>query len=142
MKENVLTLSEQVTHIPTKVEIQEAATTMVARVTEGYMNPLLALGQLTALEEMIKIAKGSITEAALAEAERYEQKNIAAYNCDFQIKEAGVKYDYSGNEYWRHLKEAVDTATAELKGHEATLKALKQCAKSSTTIVQVTLRKQ
>ena len=105
------------------------------------MNPLLAYAQLTALEEMIKASKERIKESALDEAERYGTKTIAAYGCEFQVKEAGVKYDYSDNAHWRDLKEAVDLATAELKGHETTLKKMGMCAKSATTVVSVSLAK-
>lgn len=142
MNENVLVLNEQNTKVPTKAEISVAAVKLVERVDEGYMNPLLAYGQLTALEEVVKAAKERIKEAVLDEAERYGQKTIDAYGCEYQVKETGVKYDYSQNAHWRDLKETLDVAAAELKGHETTLKQMGLCSKTSTTSVSVTLKKQ
>lgn len=141
---NELILTQDVIYIPTKSEIALAAEKLVSQVTEGEMSPLLAYGQLAALEQTIKEAKERIAESALAEAERYEgggKQVFGAYNCEFQVKEAGVKYDYSENEHWRTLKEQVDLANAELKGHETILRKMGMCAKSSKTIVQVNLKK-
>ena len=140
----VLVLDETVAYVPSKGEVATAAAKLVEKVEEGYMDPLLALGQLTALESVIKAAKERIAEPALAAAEKYEKGGtipFGAYNCDFQVKEAGVKYDYSANAHWQSLKETADLANAELKSHEDLLKRMKQCGKSSKTIVQVTLRK-
>lgn len=137
--ETTLVLNETI--LPTKSEIKEMATQLVERVEEGYLNPLLAYGQITALEEMLKQAKGIIKDQALAEAERYESKTFSCYNMDVQVKETGVKYDYTENQHWRELKEVVDLANAELKGHEEVLKRMGQCAKSSTTSIAITLRK-
>lgn len=140
----ILVLNEQTAVVPSKSEIAEASAKLVERVTEGYMNPLLAYGQLTALEETIKAAKERIKSEALDEAERYEaggRQLFGAYGCEFQVTEVGVKYDYSQNEYWRQLKEQVDVANAELKGHETTLKGLGQYSKTSTTSVKVVLKK-
>ncbi len=142
MNENVLVLNEQNMKVPTKAEISVAAAKLVERVDEGYMNPLPAYGQLTALEEAIKAAKERIKEPALDEAERYGQKTFAAYGCEYQVKETGVKYDYSQNAHWRELKETLDLAAAELKGYETTLKQMGLCSKTSTTSVSVTLKKQ
>lgn len=141
---NELILTQDVIYIPTKSEIALAAEKLVSNVIEGEMSPLLAYGQLAALEQTIKEAKERIAESALAEAERYEgggKQVFGAYNCEFQVKEAGVKYDYSENEHWRTLKEQVDLANAELKGHETILRKMGMCAKSSKTIVQVNLKK-
>lgn len=148
MKKNnntpVLVLDETIAYVPTKAEIATASKKLVEKVDEGYMSALLALGQLSALEKVIQAAKEHIAEAALNEAEKYEKGGtipFGAYNCDFQVKEAGVKYDFSENEHWQSLKETADLANAELKSHEDLLKRMKQCGKSSKTIVQVTLRK-
>lgn len=140
----ILVLDETIAKIPTKQEIETASIRLVEKVEEGYMNPLLAYGQLTAMEQAVKAAKDRISNQALTEAQKYEKEGtipFGAYGCDFQVKESGVKYDFSANDYWRTLKETADLANAELKSHEDLLKRTKQCAKSSKTIVQVTLRK-
>lgn len=141
----ILMLDESFVKIPTKKEIEEASIRLTQRVDDGYMNPLLAYGQLTALEQAIKAAKERMSQQALEEAQKYEKEGtipFGAYGCDFQVKESGVKYDFSENAHWRELKEANDITTAELKAHEDLLKRMKMCAKSSKTIVQVNLRKE
>lgn len=140
----ILVLDEKVAKIPTKQEIATASIRLTEKVDEGEMNPLLAYGQLTAIEQAVKAAKERIAEQALSEAQKYEKEGtipFGVYGCDFQVKESGVKYDFSENAHWRELKEANDITTAELKAHEDLLKRMKMCAKSSKTIVQVTLRK-
>lgn len=140
----VLILDETIARVPSKADIADASVRLVERVDEGYMNPLLAYGQLTALEQVVKAAKERIADQALEEAQRYEKEGtipFGAFGCDFQVKESGVKYDFSDNARWRELKEANEITTAELKSHEDLLKRMKMCAKSSKTIVQVTLHK-
>lgn len=138
--ENVMVLDERAT-IPTKKEVTAAAEKFVERVTEGWVNPLLAYGQIIAMQQMLSEAKDLIEESAMNEAEKYEGKSFSAYGMDVQIKETGVKYDYSANEYWQQLKEMVDAAKADLAGHETTLKKLSQYSKSSKTSLSITLRK-
>lgn len=130
--------------VPTKAYIKDAATKLVERVEDGYMNPLLAFGQLYALGEIVEQAKDKIKELAKQEAEKYEgggKPGFDAFGCGFQIAETGVKYDYSENECWQKLNEAVKVATAELKGQEALQKELGQYSRSSTTTIKVTLKK-
>ena len=127
--------------VPTKNEISEAATHFIEKVEEGYINPLLAYGQITAIEQMLKESKERIKESAIDEAERYGEKLFTAFGMDVQVKETGVKYDYSENQRWRELKEVADIATAELKSHEDLLKRMGKCARSSSTTIAITLRK-
>ena len=129
--------------IPTKSELKEMATQLTEGVANGFDDALRVFGQLSALAEVIEQAKNIVKPMAIAEAEKYEGggKDVSAYGCDFQVKEAGVKYDYSGNEYWQQLKEARDVADAELKGHETTLRKIGEYSKTSTTTLVVNLRK-
>lgn len=127
--------------VPTKSDIQNQVTALVGQVEDGVINPLRAYGLLAALEKMAGDAKKELTEAAITEAMKYPEKEIGAYGAKFQIKEAGAKYDYSSDPEWRDYQEQIDIVRAQQKGREATLKALKLCAKSSTTTVQVTLGK-
>lgn len=145
MNTNIVLIDTAAAVVPTKADIKEVASNIAERVQGGNINPLLALGQLAAIEEIVKQAKEAIKPAALTEAEKYENGGrvvFGAWNCDYQVKETGVKYDYSDNARWQELKAQKDLADAELKSHEVLLKEMKQYTKTSTTSVQVTLRKQ
>lgn len=127
--------------VPTKSDIQNQVTALVGQVEDGVINPLRAYGLLAALEKMAGDAKKELTEAAITEAMEYPEKEIGVYGARFQIREVGVKYDFSNDPEWCDYQEQIDIVRAQQKGREATLKALKLCAKSSTTTVQVTLGK-
>lgn len=127
--------------VPTKSDIQNQVTALVGQVEDGVINPLRAYGLLAALEKMAGDAKKELTEAAITEAMKYPEKEIGAYGAKFQIKETGVRYDFSNDPEWCDYQEQIDLVKAQQKGRETTLKNLKLCAKSSTTTVQVTLGK-
>lgn len=127
--------------VPTKSDIQNQVTALVGQVEDGVINPLRAYGLLAALEKMAGDAKKELTEAAITEAMKYPEKEIGVYGAKFQIKEAGVKYDYTNDPEWRDYQEQIDIVRAQQKGRETVLQSLKLCAKSSTTTLQVTLNK-
>lgn len=127
--------------VPTKSDIQNQVNALVGQVEDGNINPLRAYGLLASLEKMAADAKKELTEAAIAEAMKYPEKEVGVYGAKFQIKEAGVKYDFSNDPEWCDYQEQIDLVKAQQKGRETTLKALKLCAKSSTTTLQVTLGK-
>lgn len=127
--------------VPTKTDVQEQAKKIVKQVSDGVINPLRAYGLLTALEKTISEARKTIADSALREAELYTTKDINVFGANFQIKEAGVKYDYSQDGEWQSYQDQLDEIRARQKGREVTLQQLKQCAKTSTTTLQVTLSK-
>lgn len=127
--------------VPTKSDIQNQVTAIVGQVKDGNINPLRAYGLLAALEKMAGDAKKAIAEQAINEAEKYPEKEIGVYGAKFQVKETGVKYDYSSDPEWRDYQEQIDIVRAQQKGRETVLQSLKLCAKSSTTTLQVTLNK-
>lgn len=127
--------------VPTKTEIAEQTQRLVEKVLDGDINPLRAYGLLAALEKIAGEAKKAIVGQALDEAEKYPEKEIGVYGAKFQIKEAGVKYDYTNDPEWRDYQEQIDIVRAQQKGRETVLQSLKLCAKSSTTTLQVTLNK-
>lgn len=127
--------------VPNKQTINIAANNLIACVEDGDMSALLAYGQLSALEELVKVAKSRISQYALYEAEKYNEKSFDAFGMNIQVKEVGVKYDYSDNARWCELKEQCKLADSELKGHETTLKKMGAFHKTSTTSVAITLKK-
>jgi hypothetical protein len=132
---------------------------LISRVTEGHEDPVKVHYAIKCMEEIIK----SITtdplykNCVLTEAEKHGKK-FAYRNSEIQIKEAGVKYDYTkcGDIEYDTLikqKEQLDTV---IKDREIFLKTVPASgmnlliddevvqiyppSKSSTTTVQVTLK--
>lgn len=141
MQTQNIILSEEYT-IPTKAEIAEQIQRVTDQVADGTINPLRAYGLLAALEKVVAEAKKAIQDLALMEADKYPDKTNDVYGAQFQIKEAGVKYDFSDSPEWNALQVQIEELKARQKGVETTLKALGQCAKSSTTTLQVNFSKQ
>jgi hypothetical protein len=127
--------------VPTKAEISAKVNELMDQVDEGWINPMRALGQLTAIEKLVSDCRKAIMEKAITEAEKYKEKTINAFGAEFQIKESGVKYDFSSDAEWKDYQDTIDLAKAQQKGRETVLKAMGMCSKSSTTILQVNLKK-
>lgn len=139
MTENIILSNDY--QVPSKSEIAQQVENIVNKVVEGDINAIRAYGLLTALEKLAGDARKQIAEQAIAEAEKYPEKEIGVYGAKFQIKETGVKYDYTQDGEWQSYQDQLTEIRARQKGREVTLQALKQCAKSSTTTLQVTLGK-
>lgn len=137
--EELLTL--RVPQALTKSAAIEAGRNLIATVEDGWTDPLQVLAGLTYMETALKEAKDKIKEFALKEAEKYEGKDFSAHGVNFQVKELGVKYDFSQNKSWADLEDNINILKAQQKGLETELKALKACAKSSTTGVVCILPK-
>ena len=125
--------------IPTKTQVSNAVQAIATIVENGEVDPLKALACLTAYEKAFADAKKAIMEYAKSEAMKYTEKTISLGGAKFQLKETGVKYDYSGDETWRQIKEQMDGIAAELKGRETVLKSMGYYAKSATEILSVIL---
>jgi len=80
----------------TKQEIQLYAQQLAARILEGDKDPLLIFKEIKIMKELIKEveSKQNVKDYVFEEAEKHG-KNFDLHNCNFLIKEAGVKYDYS-----------------------------------------------
>jgi hypothetical protein len=139
MTENIILSNDY--QVPSKSEIAQQVESIVNKVVEGDINAIRAYGLLVALEKLAGDARKQIAEQAIAEAEKYPEKEIGVYGAKFQIKETGVKYDYTQDGEWQSYQDQLTEIRARQKGREVTLQALKQCAKSSTTTLQVTLGK-
>lgn len=127
--------------VPSKAEIALQVQNIADLVSNGEIDPLRAYGLLTALEKVAGDAKKAIAEKAIAEKEKYGEKQASAYGATFEIAEAGVKYDYSVNPAWCDLQEQIDILRAEQKGLEKSMVLLKAAPKTSTTIIKCTLNK-
>ena len=131
-----------ISEVPTKSDIASNAQAIAEMVGEGEIPALKAMAKLKAIEELAKMAQQQIAELALAEAQNYGQKSFTDFGgVKFEVKETGVKYDYSQDGEWQSYNDQLNEVKALMKGRETALKALGQCAKSSTTAVCVTLNK-
>lgn len=124
-----------------KTNAENIATQVINQVQEGFIDPLDTLAKLSFLSQTIEQALKAIRPIALNEAEKYGEKNFDAFGVNFQIKETAVKYDYSQNEEWQQFDEQEKELKLLKKQLEDRLKFSKQAIKSSTTTVQVTLKK-
>ena len=141
----------------TKSQVSKYHKLIRQSVLDGEVDPLVFSAQVTALEKLFKDLKSDnlIKDVVLEEAEKYPTKSFQSGNAKFQVKESGVKYDYSvcGCSVYRDLLEEKIKAENRLKDHESFLRSIPvgaevynsegervfPPAKSSTTIVAITL---
>lgn len=139
----------------TKAEIKSFVSDAKDRILAGDENPLKIASQLKAFEEVVKELRDDkeIKEATLKAAEK-EGKTFQQFGAEFQIKEVGVKYDYSvcDDQEWNDLDRMIKTLSEQKKDREKFLQAVKgevfdtngiqlhPPVKTSTTSVTVTLK--
>lgn len=146
----------------TKSEISTFVSKAVESALNGYENPLKLQVQISALEQVLKGIKDNadFKEASLKEADKYGQKSFTDFNSTIQVKETGVKYDYSNCGYpvYNEICEKINELNTQKKQIEDQLKAIKEetkfvdentgeeitilpPTKTSTTSVVITLNK-
>jgi hypothetical protein len=135
---------------------------LINRIDSGEADPLKVHLQIKCMEDIIKLLNSNtVYKAALLEAsEKMGQKSFEFHNAKFEIKETGVKYDFSkcGDVVWETLDSAGSTISDQIKEREKFLKTVPQKgmtvvndqtgevetifppSKSSTTSVAVTLK--
>lgn len=135
---------------------------MLTRIDSGEVDPLQVHLQLKCMEDIVKqltsntIYKRSILEAA----EKYGQKTFQFHEAKVEIKEVGVKYDFSkcGDTVFEMMEQKSKSADADLKQRQDFLKTVPEKgmttldelsgemitvyppSKSSTTLPVVTLK--
>jgi hypothetical protein len=142
----------------TKDQVSSYVSLLKKSVLNGEVDPLKFMAQVSAFELMLKQLKGDhlIKDCVLEEAEKHNAKSFELSNAKYQIKEVGVKYDFSDCndlEYTEALdseKEAKEkrigrekilktlTPETELYGKDGTQLELPK--KTSTTQVVITLK--
>lgn len=112
----------------TKTEIAILTAQLIETAIGGEESPLRVQVQMSALEQVIKGVKDSkdFKDAVLSEAERYGTKTFNAFNSNVNIKEVGVKYDYSmcNHPQYDAVCAEVEKLTEQKKAFEKYLQAV------------------
>ena len=114
--------------IVNKTNLNRLTRHLVQLIEDGDVNPLDAIVKMHAMGKLVEgVTKNiMVKDVVRAELERYGTKSVR-YNCaTFQMKEVGVKYDYStcNDPVWMRLKVRFDIAAAALKEREEMLKMM------------------
>jgi hypothetical protein len=156
---NIATQTDLSLFETSKTERQEFAQAVINNAKEGLLNPLKLHLQVKCLEDLIKqiTSHPNYKELTLDEAYKYG-KTFEHYNAKFEIKEMGVKYDYSvcNDPVYNKLKAQLTVLEDDIKAREKYLKAIPTSgvetlfedevvtlyppAKSSTTSITVNLK--
>ena len=112
----------------TKAEIKKFGESLIQSIQFGEVNALEIDGRLKAIEELIALVRKSqeMSENLILEADKYGQKSFESGNFKYQVKEVGVRFDFSvcNDSEWDDLKEEETILKAKLKARETILKAI------------------
>jgi hypothetical protein len=112
----------------TKAERQDYAQSVVNGLKDGLSDPLKVHLQVKCMEDLIKqiTSHPEYKDLTLDEAAKYG-KSFEMHNAKFEVKEMGVKYDYSacGDPVYNELSQKMAELEKELKDRQAFLKAIK-----------------
>lgn len=112
----------------TKEQVKKIAYQIRQSVLDGEVGPLQFIEQVSAMEQLFKSLKDDllIKDAVLSEAEKYGSKSFTKGNANFQIKEVGIKYDYSNcNDFeYEKLKSEQTSINEKVKAREDFLKTI------------------
>lgn len=108
--------------------IKETSLALLNDIDEGHMHPLQVAAQFKFIEDVISNVKEELRQRVVAEQDKYGKEKMTYHGATFDIKEAGVKYDYSqcDDVIWNDLKQQLDALNDKMKEREAFLKALKE----------------
>ena len=135
---------------------------LISRIENGEIDPLKAHYQVKSMEDIIKQLNDNTVykRSLLSAAETYGQKSFEFGKAKFEIKEVGVKYDFSqcSDPVLAELEAKASEVSEKLKARQSFLKTVPLSgvtvvieetgetatvyppAKSSTTSVSVTLK--
>lgn len=111
-----------------KETIKETSLALLNDIDEGHMHPLQVAAQFKFIEDVMTNVKEELRQRVIAEKDKYGKGDMTYYGARFDIKEAGVKYDYShcNDTIWDDLKQQIDALNEQIKEREAFLKTLKE----------------
>ena len=108
---------------PSKSNAAALAGKIAELVQSAHVNPLEAVIRLSATAEMIEKAKDHIFLDVMMEVEKHKGK-AEINGCKINIKEAGVKYDYSSSQEWREIDAEIKKLTESRKASEEAMKRI------------------
>ena len=113
----------------TKTGIKSYAEAALNEILDGFVNPLEIKVRLTAMKAVIdEIEKSEEYKSAiLAEAGKYQKDELKdLYNASIQIKEQGVKYEYTACNHpqYNALTAKIEALTAKRKSFEKYLQTV------------------
>lgn len=143
-----------------KEQRQSFALDLVSKIENGEVDPLKIHLQVKAMEDIIKLLNDNTIykKAILDGAEKFGQKSFQFMNSKVEIKEVGVKYDFSqcGDPVYQQYEQFAESTKASLKERADFLKTVPAKgmelkiddelvtvyppSKSSTTSIAVTLK--
>lgn len=145
----------------TKEERQSFALDLIEKLNSGFVDPLEVHLQVKCMEELVKslTSNQEYKELVLNSAEK-NGKSFQFHNAKVEIKEVGVKYDFSkcNDPILTELNEKITQLSKELKDRETMLKTVQSSgltilnedtgetftvyppSKSSSTSVAITLK--
>lgn len=141
----------------TKEQRESFAQAIIAEIKEGNIDPLKVHMQLKSAEHLLKTVNDNPEyKSLLLDQAQKHGKKFETYNAEFQVREAGVSYDYTKCEdvSLDTMYEELAELKKKIKAREETLKHLPlggladtetgaviyPPVKTSTTIVQCTLK--
>jgi hypothetical protein len=111
----------------TKAERQDFAQSVVNGLKEGHSDPLKVHLQVKCMEDLIKqiTSHPDYKDLTLDEAAKYG-KSFEHYNAKFEVKEMGVKYDFTqcGDPIYNKLAEELAELEKQVKDRQAFLKTV------------------
>ena len=112
----------------TKEAIKEQSLALLNDIDEGFMHPLQVAAQFKFIEDVITNVKEELRQRVVAEQSKYGKERMTFKGATFDIKEAGIKYDYSHCEctIWNDINQQIEVLTEQRKEREAFLKTLKE----------------
>lgn len=145
-----------------KEQRESFVSAIISSLQNGESDPLEVHLQIKCMEDVVKLANANTVykKTVLEAAERFGEKSFQFHNAKVEIKETGVKYDFSncGDIVYNELQTQVDELSAKLKQRADFLKTIPQKgmivtdessgetftvyppSKSSTTNVAITLK--
>lgn len=112
----------------TKESIKEQSLALLKDLDEGHFSPLHLAAQLKFVEDVITNIKEEVRQRVIAEQDKYGKGDMTYYGARFDIKEAGVKYDFTecNDDIWNDIYQQMEALNEKRKEREAFLKTLKE----------------
>ena len=111
-----------------KETIKETSLALLHDIDEGHMHPLQVAAQFKFMEDIISNVKEELRQRVVAEQTKHGKEVMSYQGASFDIREAGIKYDYSQCQcsIWNDLDSQIQNLIEQRKEREAFLKTLKQ----------------